>query len=127
MCKRTWELALQQTLDYPSLKCCATNTQLSAYLMHKYELFAEEYEGSPKFYTAARYLGLQNCGDERKVWVMNSNLQFDEYGKIIDLNESQYIWLGEFSTACKGLGIVDSNLAAKIEGPLSKKKCSENL
>ena len=127
MCKRTWELSLQQTLDYPSLKCCATNTQLSAYLMHKYEIFAEEYGGSPKFYTAARYLGLQNCQDERKVWVLNSNLQLDEDGKAIDVNESQYIWLGQFSTASKGLGIVESTLAAKIGEPLSKKKVLRKL
>ena len=44
MSKTSWELALQQSLDYPSLKCCATNTQLSAYLMLMYELFAEKHE-----------------------------------------------------------------------------------
>ena len=61
-----------------ALKCCATNTQLSAYLMHKYESFTEEYEGSPKFYTAAKCLGLQNCQEERKIWVLNGSLQLDE-------------------------------------------------
>ena len=57
-CKRTFESALQQTINYPSLKCCGTNTQLSAYLMYKYEEFATKYEGEAKYYVATRHLGL---------------------------------------------------------------------
>ena len=127
MSKASWELALQQSLDYPSLKCCATNTQLSAYLMLKYELFAEEYEGSPKVFTAARYLGLQSSRDEPKVWVLNNKFQFDDYGHVIDLSESQYVWLGDFVAAPKSFGIVDNSLAAKIEEPLSEKEVLRKL
>ena len=72
-CKRNWGLALQQSTDYPSLKCCATNTQLPAYLMLKYETYTE-HNGMPVFYVTAKYLGLQNIGDENRVWVLNKQL-----------------------------------------------------
>ena len=129
MSKTSWELALQQSLDYPSLKCCATNTQLSAYLMLKYELFAEKHGGSPKVYTAVRNLGLQNSEseDESKVWVLNNKFQFDESGKAIELNESRYVWLGDLIKTPKCLGIVDNNLSAKIQEPLSETEVFRNL
>lgn len=127
MSKTSWELALQQSLDYPSLKCCATNTQLSAYLMLKYEMFAEEYGGYPRVYTAARYLGLQSSEDESKVWVLNHTFQFNDCGRVIDLSKSQYVWLSDFVATPKCFGIVDNSLAAKIEEPLSKKKVLRKL
>ena len=108
---------------------CATNTQLSAYLMLKYELFAEKHEGSPKVYTAVRNLGLQNSEseDESKVWVLNNKFQFDKSGKAIELNESRYVWLGDLIKAPKCLGIVNNNLSAKFRSLYLKRRCLETL
>ena len=130
MCKRSWEQALQQSIDYPSLKCCATNTQLSAYLMAKYQAFAGEHDGEPNFQIAAKYLGLQNIEDEQKIWVFNKDLQLTEDGEEIVLSTSHYIWLGDFAAKCKGLGnysVVNHSLAAKIAGPMSKKRALRRL
>ena len=130
MCKRSWEQALQQSIDYPSLKCCATNMQLSAYLMAKYQAFAEEHDGEPNFQIATKYLGLQNIEDEQKIWVFNKDLQLTEDGEEIVLSTSHYIWLGDFAAKCKGLGnysVVNHSLAAKIAGPMSKKRALRRL
>lgn len=68
--------------------------------MCKYELFAQ-YEGSPKVYTAARYLGLQNSEDEKKTSATNNRIvqvtSFTILGVVIDdpsdVEEIIYIYL----------------------------------
>ena len=131
-CKRTFESALQQSVNYPSLKCCATNTQLSAYLMFKYEEFATKYEGEPKYYVPARHLGLQDCQDnenEQKIWVLNKSLHFTEDGKVVDPEQSPYIWLGEFARGRPALNhlIPNNTFAATVAGTLSRKKVLQSL
>ena len=129
-CKRNWEQALQQSIDYPSLKCCATNTQLSAYLMAKYEAYAEEHNGMPPFQVAAKYLGLQSIGDEERIWVLNKALQLNDNGEEITSMASGYVWLGDFAAKCKGLSqysIVNNSLSVKISGALSKKRMLKKL
>ena len=113
MNKASWELALQQSLGYHSLKCCATNTnyQHTSCTNMRY-LLKSMHGGAPKVYTATRYLGLQS---------------FDKSGRVTDLNESPYVWLSDLITAPKGFRIVDNNLAAKIEEHLSKKKALRKL
>lgn len=128
-CKRNWEQALQQSIDYPALKCCATNTQLSTYLMAKYEAYAEEHNGMPPFQVAAKFLGLQSIEND-KVWVLNKMLQLDENGKQITPMASKYVWLGDFAAKCKSLShysIVNHSLSVQVNGPLSKKKALKKL
>jgi len=129
-CKRNWEQALQQSIDYPSLKHCATNTQLSSYLMAKYETYAEEHNGMPPFQVAAKYLGLQSIEDEDRVWVLNKSLQLNENGKKVTSIASKYVWLGDFAAKCKGLShysIVNYSLSVQVNGTLSKKKTLKKL
>lgn len=131
-CKRQFESALQQSVNWPSLKCYATNTQLSAYLMFKYEEFATKCGGEPKYYVAVRCLGLQDskdCENERKVWVLNSLMHFTEDGKILDPEDSPFIWLGDFKRGRLELShlIPDNMLAATVMGKLSKKKALQSL
>jgi len=48
---------------------------------------------------AVKYLGLQDskdCQNERKVSVLNNHLHFTEDGKLLDPEESPFIWLGGF-------------------------------
>lgn len=127
-CKSKWEQALQQSVDYPSLKCCVTNAQLSSYLMNKYKLFAEENNGQPSYKIAAKYLGLQDVGDEQgRVWVLNSKLQINESGKE---TSSKYVWLGDFAAKCRGLSqysIISNSLSVKVNGLLSRKLALKKL
>jgi len=98
--------------------------------MAKYQTFAEEHDGVPRFQIAAKYLGLQKIDDEQKTWVLNMSLQLTEDGEELVLANSQYVWLGDFAAKCKGLGnysIVNYSLAAKINGPLSRKKTLRKL
>lgn len=98
--------------------------------MVKYQAFAEEHDGEPNFQIAVKYLGLQKVDDEHKTWVLNKDLQLTENGDEILLASSQYVWLGEFAAKCKGLGnysVVNHSLAAKINGPLSRKKALRRL
>ena len=109
---------------------CNKYMQLSAYLMAKYQAFAEEHDGEPNFQIAAKYLGLQNIEDEQKIWVFNKDLQLTEDGEEIVLSTSNYIWLGDFAAKCKGLGnysVVNHSLAAKIAGPMLKKRALRRL
>lgn len=131
-CKRQFEGALQKSINWPSLKCCATNTQLSAYLMYKYEEFATKCGGEPKYYVAVRYLGLQDtkdCDNAKKVWVLNNLMHFTEDGKLLDPEDSPFIWLGSFKRGRPELSnlIPDNTFAATVMGKLSKKKALQSL
>ena len=127
--KSKFENALQQSVNYPSLKCCATNSQLSSYLMFKYEKFAMECGGEPRYYVAARYLGLQDCENEKKVWVLNKFLHFTEDGKTLDPEESPFIWLADIARGRPALTnvIPNNTFAATVTGRLSKKKALQSL
>jgi len=126
----SWEEALQQSVDCPSLKCHASNTQLSAYLMAKYEEYGENHEDGSQFKIAAKHLGLQNTTDFHKVWVLNKSLQVNNNGEELLLSSSPYVWLGDFAAKCKGLSsyaVVNASLAVKINGTLSKKNALVKL
>ena len=119
-------------MNYPSLKCCATNTQLSAYLMFKYEEFATKCEGEPKYFVAARYLGLQDSRDaesEGKVWVLNKSLHFTEDGKALEPEQSPFIWLADFARGRSELtNIIPNNtFSAIVTGDLSEKRTLQSL
>ena len=93
--------------------------------MFKYEKFATKYEGEPKYYVAARHLGLQDCQDnesEQKIWVHNNSLHFTE--DVVDHEQCPYIWLADFARGRPALNhqIPNNTFAATVAGTLSKKK-----
>ena len=49
---------------------------------------------------ATRYLGFQDSQDtesERKVWVLNKSLHFTEDGKVLEPEQSPFIWLADIT------------------------------
>ena len=96
--RKKWMRALTRSLGDYSLKCTATDRQVTGYLMKKLEEFyartlTEEGAQATKHAVDATGLQLQPA---RKLWVLNQHVQIDEDGKLVDPDESPMVWLGQY-------------------------------
>ena len=72
--------------------------------MKKYQEFYETTSSADdRTKIAVRATGLQT--GEHRIWVLNSRVQYDSDGDLLDVDSSPYIWLGRFSGNRETAGI----------------------
>ena len=100
-----------------SLYCPASDTQISAYLMHKMEeYYTSQEEGEceirpPKI--AVTVSGLQSTSSIQptRIWIINKDVHIDEDCILVRPDESPYIWLGEYGGSSDNRGAPLSTMA----------------
>ena len=107
--RNDWVKSLMDSLGKYNLSCYATQTQISEYLMFKYEEFLEKETDDEQFLTklASKVTGLQEIAADgndvkeieldptAKVWVLNDKVHININGQFIDTANSPFIWLGK--------------------------------
>ena len=84
---------MNESLDsFTSLKCTASTKQIIGYVMKKMELYKSITNRELRL--AVTTIGLQD--GTPKIWVLNSSVQYNADGDLINPDESRYIWLGDF-------------------------------
>jgi hypothetical protein len=88
--------ALNESLESGALMCQLYNAELNKYVMNLTNDFCRKQveNGVPRNYyikKAAECLGRQ---PDSKIWVLNSEIQVNDYGDLITSDESPFIWIG---------------------------------
>ena len=89
------------------LQCSFTDKELNEFIQFK----KMQAQGLPKKY-AVHQVGLQSDG----TWVMSRNSHFSGRGKVLNAEDSRYIWVGH---VFNGPGIAHDSQQCNIELPLS--------
>ena len=127
--KKQWLTGLMWSLQKYNLYCHATESQLQAYLMGKYEAFIEEERAEDDWplRLAANVVGLQKIDPEDpfvqesgvnpsiRVWVLNSQVQISEMGTLIDPATSPFVWIeGQRRTQSGSQSIAQPKFASTV-------------
>ena len=105
---KRWVKAICQSLQSTKPQCPdLSDRDLAYFLMDKTDSFLQAALDEPfSRKCAARVTGLQQPPSwldeedrQRKLWVLNSEVQLDEHGTPIEAKDSPYIWLGDICAA----------------------------
>ena len=106
--RKRWVKAICQSLQSTKPQCPdLSDRDLAYFLMDKTDSFLQAALDEPfSRKCAARVTGLQQPptwldeeNRQRKIWVLNGDVQLDEHGTPIEAKDSPYIWLGDICAA----------------------------